>query len=171
MQQLILYSILFYSNLFYSILFYSILFYSILSYSILFYSIIFHSTLRERIFLFHTSTSRKIGHVKKTFVLQLFLHRWDQLDQSLKLWFLSTSMYEDATAKHRIYASMCMYVCVIFHSNKGLCQFSWDDPIHKQHVMTRWVFLSLGTFSRNHHITFKFDSSWFYYLTNLVSGS
>ena len=142
-------NIVFCSILIYSILFYSILFYSILFNLILFYSILFHSTLRERMILFHSSTSRNICHVKKTFVLQFLLHRCDPLDQSLKLWFLSTSMYKDATAKYHIYASMCMYVCVIFHSNSGLCQFSWDDPIHKQHVMTRWVFLSLGTFSRN----------------------
>jgi hypothetical protein len=40
-------------------------------------------------------------------------------------WGLRTLMYEDATAaNYRIYASMCMYVCVVFCSNKGLCLFS-----------------------------------------------
>jgi hypothetical protein len=52
---------------------------------------------------------------------------------------------------------------------KGCVNFHEMTPLHKKNAYSNAEFL--GVFSENDRIAFKFNSSLFFYLTNLVSVS
>ena len=50
---------------------------------------------------------------------------------------------------------------LFFCLNKGLRQLLYNDLSTKKRVFPRWIIKSLGAFSENHSIAFKFNSSLF----------
>jgi hypothetical protein len=64
-------------------------------------------------------------------------------------------------AKYRIYDKVPSLPMSFFVRIKGCVNFHETIPVHKKRVLMRWIVLSLGAFSENDRIAFKFNSSLF----------
>jgi hypothetical protein len=68
-------------------------------------------------------------------------------------------MFQDVTAKYCIYDKVPSLLMSFFVRIKGCVNCRTTTSVYKKRVLTRWIVYSLGAFSENDRIAFKFNSS------------